>query len=149
MALNRRSGARFEANAWPGFVDAMTALLLILMFVLSIFMIVQFSLRETVTGQSRQIEEQSSTISAQSETIDEQETQIDRLSAQLSQLSRDLGLEQESRAEAETALGELRATLREREAERTRIEDAFAALSQRYEQATGEVDRLGTALAAA
>jgi len=42
MALARRSGQRFEANIWPGFVDAMTALLLVLVFVLSIFMMVQF-----------------------------------------------------------------------------------------------------------
>ena len=39
MALSRRNGKRFEANIWPGFVDAMTALLLVLVFVLSIFMI--------------------------------------------------------------------------------------------------------------
>ena len=32
MALIRRSGARFSANIWPGFVDAMTAILLVLMF---------------------------------------------------------------------------------------------------------------------
>ena len=30
--LTRRSGDRFTANIWPGFVDAMTAILLILMF---------------------------------------------------------------------------------------------------------------------
>ena len=29
MALTRRSGQRFQASIWPGFVDAMTALLLI------------------------------------------------------------------------------------------------------------------------
>ena len=46
MAFARRSGQRFTANVWPGFVDAMTALLLVLMFVLSIFMIVQFILSE-------------------------------------------------------------------------------------------------------
>mgnify|MGYP001544630001 CR=1 FL=1 len=51
MALSRRrSSDSFSASIWPGFVDAMTALLLVLMFVLSIFMIVQFMLRETITG---------------------------------------------------------------------------------------------------
>ena len=33
MALSRRTGARFQASIWPGFVDAMTGLLLVLMFV--------------------------------------------------------------------------------------------------------------------
>ena len=55
MALIRRSGARFSANIWPGFVDAMTAILLILMFVLSIFMIVQSILRDTITGQNSEL----------------------------------------------------------------------------------------------
>ena len=34
MALARRGSQRFSASIWPGFVDALTALLLILMFVL-------------------------------------------------------------------------------------------------------------------
>ena len=32
MALSRRSGTRFQGSIWPGFVDAMTGLLLVLMF---------------------------------------------------------------------------------------------------------------------
>ena len=55
MALSRRNGKRFEANIWPGFVDAMTALLLVLMFVLSIFMIVQFMLSEKITSQDGEL----------------------------------------------------------------------------------------------
>ncbi len=55
MALIRRSGARFTANIWPGFVDAMTAILLVLMFVLSIFMIVQSVLRDTISGQNSEL----------------------------------------------------------------------------------------------
>ena len=55
MALIRRSGARFTTNIWPGFVDAMAALLLVLVFVLSIFMIVQSILRDTITGQRSEL----------------------------------------------------------------------------------------------
>ena len=73
MALSRR-GARLPANIWPGFVDAMTALLLVLMFVLSIFMIVQFILRET---------------------INTQDTELNQLSAQVASLAEALGLEQQ------------------------------------------------------
>ena len=57
MALSRRGAGRFSAQIWPGFVDAMTALILVLFFVLSIFMIVQFVLRDTITGKDRQLEE--------------------------------------------------------------------------------------------
>ncbi|MEE9387625.1 MAG: peptidoglycan -binding protein [Paracoccaceae bacterium] len=74
MALSRRSGHRMAANVWPGFVDAMTALLLVLMFVLTIFMIMQFVLSETITGQ---------------------ETELDDLTLELTELARALGVEQQ------------------------------------------------------
>ncbi len=51
-----RSGRSRESNIWPGFVDAMTALLMILIFVLSIFMTVQFVMRDTITGQDKKLE---------------------------------------------------------------------------------------------
>ena len=57
MALRRRTGDSFRMGIWPGFVDAMTAMLLVFTFVLSIFMITQYFLRETILGQ----EERSST----------------------------------------------------------------------------------------
>lgn len=83
MALARRSGQRFSASIWPGFVDAMTALLLVLMFVLSIFMIVQFMLRETITGQ---------------------ESELNQLSQELASLATTLGLE---RARVEALQGDV------------------------------------------
>lgn len=55
MALGRRARGQEGPNIWPGFVDAMTALLLVLFFVLSIFMIVQFVLSETISGQDEEL----------------------------------------------------------------------------------------------
>ncbi len=101
MGLSRRSGHRFQASIWPGFVDAMTGLLLVLMFVLTIFMVVQFALRETITGQ---------------------ETQLDTLSTEVAALSRALGLEQDRSATLQERVGALTSTLgdaRERQAEQT------------------------------
>ena len=57
MALSRRTGVRFQASIWPGFVDAMTGLLLVLMFVLTIFMVMQFVLQETIKGQGTVLDE--------------------------------------------------------------------------------------------
>ncbi|RMJ17697.1 hypothetical protein PHISP_08835, partial [Aspergillus sp. HF37] len=66
MRLSRGSSAqRFSSTIWPGFVDAMTALLLVLMFVLTIFTVVQGVLREQITTQD-------DTISTQDETITDQ-----------------------------------------------------------------------------
>lgn len=127
MALARRSGQRFEANIWPGFVDALTALLLILMFVLSIFMIVQFSLRETITGQSKELND---------------------LNAQLSALTDVLALERTKSEELEGELGNVRASLAGERQETDRLTAALAAMTSRFEGATAEADRLNAALAA-
>ena len=54
--MPRRRSDQAGSVIWPGFVDAMTALLLVLMFVLSIFMIVQFVLREELIGKDRSLE---------------------------------------------------------------------------------------------
>ena len=92
------------AMAWPGFVDAMTALLLVLMFVLTIFMIVQFTLRESLSGaQSR----------------------LSALTTQLAQLSNVLAMEQSRAEDLEGEVARLSATLTEGRAETARL-DALA-----------------------
>ena len=63
MALSRKR--RYEpVNYWPGFVDALSTMLLVIIFLLSVFMLAQFFLSREVTGKdealvrlNRQIEE--------------------------------------------------------------------------------------------
>lgn len=69
MALSRRTGARFQASIWPGFVDAMTGLLLVLMFVLTIFMVLQFVLQERITGQENELTELSAEVAALTQAL--------------------------------------------------------------------------------
>lgn len=115
MALSRRTGNRFQASIWPGFVDAMTALLLVLMFVLSIFMIVQFVLRETITGQA---------------------DKLDALAAEVAALSHALGLERGKSASLTDRVGELSATLGDARARAERQAALIAGLrSERAAQA--------------
>ena len=94
MALSRRTGQRFQGSIWPGFVDAMTGLLLVLMFVLTIFMVIQFVLRETITGQ---------------------ETELNALSAEIAAIAEALGLEQDRVKSLETELGLLSTNLSDAE----------------------------------
>lgn len=140
MALSRRSGARLQSSIWPGFVDAMTGLLLVLMFVLTIFMMVQFVLREEISGQA---------------------TKLDALSAEVAALSLALGLEQDRSAGLEDRVGTLTATLddaRNREAaqaEALRVaqgriasfEEQVAGLLSERETAQGRIADLETARA--
>ena len=69
MALTRRSVNRMAGSIWPGFVDAMTGLLLVLMFVLTIFMVVQFVLRETISGQADELDELSAQVASLADAL--------------------------------------------------------------------------------
>jgi chemotaxis protein MotB len=94
MALSRRS-ARINGSYWPGFVDAITALLMVLIFVLTIFMVVQSMLRDTITSQ---------------------DSKLDELSVQLAQLADALGLERARGDRLQTEVGSLTATLAQAQA---------------------------------
>lgn len=111
MALSRGRGAnRFSATIWPGFVDAMTALLMVLMFVITIFMVVQSVLRDTV---------------------DRQESQLDQLSDQVAGLSSTLSVTQDERAEAEAGLTDAQARILDFETQMARLAAARDAEAQR------------------
>lgn len=121
MALSRRTGQRFQASIWPGFVDAMTGLLLVLMFVLTIFMVVQFVLRETITGQA---------------------TRLDKLSAEIVALSEALGLEQDRNATLSERVGTLTTTLGEA---RQRAAAQVARIAELEGLVAGQADDLAAA----
>ena len=89
MALRRRS-ARFSANIWPGFVDAMTALLLVLIFVLSIFMIVQSVLRSTVSDQEDELLEMGNQIASLAEALGLEQQRSDQLETRANSLDEQL-----------------------------------------------------------
>ena len=109
MALSRRTGTRFQASIWPGFVDAMTGLLLVLMFVLTIFMVMQFVLRETITGQ---------------------ESRLSQLTAEVASLAQALGLEQDRSAQLAATVGSLTTSLAATSDEAERQAALVASLTQ-------------------
>ena len=101
--LTRRSGERFTANIWPGFVDAMTAILLILMFILSIFMIVQSVLRDTISSQKIE--------------LDEQQTELSQLGNNLEDLKNELGMLKSEKSKLQTLSNKQKAQLTAQETE--------------------------------
>ncbi len=113
MALSRRTDRRTSHMVWPGFVDAMTALLLVVMFVLSIFMIVQFTLRETISDTQRE---------------------LDTLGAQLAALSNTLAMEQARSEDLAGEVGRLNATLADARTENARLDALALALTAERDQ---------------
>ena len=55
MALARARRGDSGMNYWPGFVDALSTLVLSIVFLLSVFLVVQFFLSQEVTGKDKEI----------------------------------------------------------------------------------------------
>ncbi|MBT8411790.1 MAG: peptidoglycan-binding protein, partial [Octadecabacter sp.] len=111
MALSRRTGARFQASIWPGFVDAMTGLLLVLMFVLTIFMVLQFVLQETITGQENELTELSAEVAALAQALGLERDRSEALNTQVGSLFGELGAAQAALAESEDAVAQQNAII--------------------------------------
>jgi len=116
MGLSRR---RDSAMIWPGFVDAVTTLLMVLMFVLTIFTVMQSVLRETIVSQS---------------------TELDALTAQVSGLADALGLERDRSAGLQAEIGALTANLTAALAEGDRQAALVASLTGQLTAKVAELD---------
>ncbi|MBX9739854.1 MAG: peptidoglycan -binding protein [Beijerinckiaceae bacterium] len=101
MALgrSRRSGRGFDY--WPGFVDALSTMLLVIIFLLSVFMLAQFFLSREVSGK---------------------DTALSRLNRQIEELTSLLALERATRGDSQATLDALQATLDASQRENVRLQ---------------------------
>lgn len=84
MALSGRRGQRFSTtNVWPGFVDAMGALLMVLIFVLSIFMMVQSMLRDTIMTKDHELDALSAQVAGLAQALSLEQAKTDTLTGRL------------------------------------------------------------------
>lgn len=99
MALAR--GRRAEGmNYWPGFVDALSTLILGIIFLLTVFVVVQFYLQQEVAGK---------------------DTALLRLNAQIAQLTDLLAMEKSGKVSLEDQIAQLRASLAASQGERDKL----------------------------
>jgi chemotaxis protein MotB len=108
MAFQRRAGNRFSGSIWPGFVDAITSLLMVMIFVLTIFMVVQYVLREEITNQDDELNALNAQLNDLSEALGLEATRADRLESRVATLTGSLSAAEE-RIATLTAEGERQA----------------------------------------
>jgi chemotaxis protein MotB len=113
-----RSQRRDSSLIWPGFVDAVTTLLMVLMFVLTIFTVMQSVLRDEITSQ---------------------DTELDQLAAQVADLAGALGLERTRAANLEADIANLRAGLAAAAAEGDRQASLISTLTADLAAREGEL----------
>ena len=123
LARNRRGDRRVDY--WPGFVDALSTLLLAIIFLLSVFVLAQFLLSQEISGK---------------------DAVLNRLNQQINQLTELLALERGTRQDIEDNLANLQASLSDTEAERSRLEELLASGSGATEQAEARIGALSQQL---
>jgi chemotaxis protein MotB len=124
MALARGRRDR-GVDYWPGFVDALSTLILGIIFLLTVFVVVQFFLSQEVSGK---------------------DTALARLSARLAQLTELLSLEQTGKLSLEEQVAQLRASLAASDSERDRYKGLYEELGSGTATAQGKVSELSTQL---
>jgi chemotaxis protein MotB len=92
VATGRYARPRYQgADYWPGFVDALATLLLVIVFLLSVFMVAQFYLRSALTGRDEalirledQIAELSTLLALERQTTEDIRGELTAMTATLS-----------------------------------------------------------------
>ncbi|SLN20327.1 putative lipoprotein YiaD precursor [Aquimixticola soesokkakensis] len=127
---------------WPGFVDAMTSLLLVLMFVLSIFMIMQSILSETITGQENELDALTSEVNALAQALGLEQQRSDGLQTQVAGLTATLEAARDSAREQSDLIAALTAKNDAAVARIASFEDQVASLIAARDAALGENEAL-------
>ena len=125
MALARGRRPQRAIDYWPGFVDALSTLLLSIMFLLSVFVLAQFLLSREISGKDEV---------------------LNRLNSQINELTQLLSLERSNSQDSQDQLANLQASLEAAEDERTRLERLLSKGAGSDAAATARIGALSTDL---
>ena len=128
MALARTRRGESGMNYWPGFVDALSTLILSIIFLLSVFVVVQFYLQQEVQGKNAALE---------------------RLNAQISGLSEQLSMAKTDKADLETQLAGLQASLAGAQSDRDKYQSLYRGAAADAAAAKDKVTELSGQLSGA
>ncbi|MGI8726025.1 MAG: peptidoglycan -binding protein [Methyloceanibacter sp.] len=125
MALAPSRRRPYQANYWPGFVDMLSTLLLVVTFLMSLFMLANYFVTQQTSGK---------------------DTMLARLNQQLAQLTELLALERSKKESVEDNLAALQATLTDTEKEKQRLSGVIGQQGGLTQSAEDRTTRLGSEL---
>ena len=150
MGLSRK---RDSSLIWPGFVDAVTTLLMVLMFILTIFTVMQSVLRETITSQGNELSALTDQVAELADALGLERRRADDLTTQVGDLSASLTQAKAEGAQQSSLIATLTGQLSAREADLvaaqgkiTSFEAQVATLLAERDTARGEATTLSASL---
>lgn len=121
MSLRRRGSGAETLNPWPGYVDALSTLLMVIIFVLLVFVLAQAFLSVALSGKDRA---------------------LDRLNRQMAELSDMLSLERSHSTDLQSAVASLTRDLAAATAARDQMSTQLDTLQTQLAQAASQRDAL-------
>jgi chemotaxis protein MotB len=107
MAVSVRSRRRPPLDIWPGFVDALASLLILIIFVLMIFMVAQFYLSDALTGRDKALLQLNRRIQELTEMLSLERGKSSHLDRTLTEITAELRAALAARDRARSRLHEL------------------------------------------
>ena len=127
MPLNRRRGAADELNPWPGYVDALSTLLMVIIFVLLVFVLAQAFLSVALTGRDRALDRLNRQVAELTEMLSLERGRAGELQLSAASLNRDLQAANAARDQLSRDLAGVKTpTRRGRRAERDALQEPSA-----------------------
>ena len=126
MAMRARRNGGNGLEAWPGYVDALSTLLMVIIFVLLVFVLAQAFLSVTLSGRSHA---------------------LDKANQQLAELTDALSLERGHASDLQASISQLTQQLAAGNAARDQLNRQIAALRDQSQQIASDRDRLSKQLA--
>ncbi|AYD02117.1 peptidoglycan -binding protein [Neorhizobium sp. NCHU2750] len=125
MALAKNRRRERSVDFWPGFVDALSTLLMAIMFLLTVFVLAQFLLSREITGRDEV---------------------LNRLNSQIAELTNLLSLEKSGNQDLEDQLANLQSSLASVESDRSRLQQLLNQGAGASDAANAKVGELTTQL---
>jgi chemotaxis protein MotB len=135
---SRRRGRNLEA--WPGYVDVLSTLLMVIVFVLMIFVVAQLYLSQALTGKDQTLAKLSAQISELSDMLSMERGTSQQLKVQLSQLSAGLT---KSTKERDALQSQITVIVGQRDALKGQLADAQAQIASNADANKDREKRLG------
>ncbi|MDA9598088.1 peptidoglycan-binding protein [bacterium] len=145
MTLARVGNARRVENfTWPGFVDALATLLMVIIFVLMVFVLIQVNLAYRVSGQDATLGEMRQQLASLGELLNIERRASADLAANLAQITNQLNASNANRDELQAQLASVQAAIAARNsqianmtAKQANTEAALAAARNSLEERLG------------
>jgi chemotaxis protein MotB len=153
MALSSRRQRRPGIDIWPGFVDALSQLLMVIVFILLVFTAGQFYLTDALSGRDAALQKLTQQVNQLADLLSMARSSNADLQNHAMQLTQQLEAANQQRAESDQALaterehgGQLQAQLAETQAQATEAQTTVDTLTQQVAALREQLAQIAAAL---